>query len=88
MQQGRLKFATSLTRGPHALEGRITDLINNGTLVRSLSISEIDPLQDRAMICGSVHMLNDTRTILQDLGFEEGSNARPATYVVERAFVD
>jgi uncharacterized iron-regulated membrane protein len=34
------------------------------------------------------HMLRDTRQILDDMGFQEGSNNRPGHYVVERAFVD
>ncbi|ODN71275.1 hypothetical protein A6302_01390 [Methylobrevis pamukkalensis] len=39
------------------------------------------------MICGSMEMLRDTKAILEDFGLDEGSNAKPATFVVERAFV-
>ncbi|MGE8331309.1 MAG: ferredoxin--NADP reductase, partial [Paraburkholderia nemoris] len=42
---------------------------------------------DRVMLCGSPHMLRDTRKLLDDLGFEEGSNNAPGHYVVEKAFV-
>ncbi len=83
---GRLKFTTSLTRQPHALEGRATDLISNGQLFSFLSIHPIDPNVDRAMVCGSVEMLKDMRDILESMGLEEGSNSRPNSYVVERAF--
>jgi ferredoxin--NADP+ reductase len=33
-------------------------------------------------------MLQDTKSIVEDLGFVEGSNANPGDYVVEKAFVD
>ncbi|MEM8977588.1 MAG: ferredoxin--NADP reductase [Pseudomonadota bacterium] len=85
---GRLRVATSLTREPHSLRGRITDLIGNNDLFHSLGMPALNPDTDRAMVCGSVNMLNDMRKFLEETGFEEGSNARPNTYVVERAFVD
>ncbi len=84
---GRLRFVTSLTREPHPLTGRITTLLETGQLFDSLDIDGIDPAGDRAMICGSLAMIKDTRGILQNSGFVEGSNARPGTFVVERAFV-
>lgn len=40
------------------------------------------------MICGSMAMLKDTAALLEKAGLEEGANNKPATYVVERAFVD
>ena len=42
---------------------------------------------DRVMLCGSPHMLRDTRELLDSLGFKEGSNNEPGHYVVEKAFV-
>jgi ferredoxin--NADP+ reductase len=39
------------------------------------------------ILCGSPHMLRDTRQILDEMGFQEGSNNRPGQYVVEKAFV-
>ena len=38
------------------------------------------------MICGSLAMLEELKTIFQELGFTEGSNARPGSFVVEKAF--
>jgi ferredoxin--NADP+ reductase len=40
------------------------------------------------MICGSMAMLQDTKAALEGFGLEEGANNKPATFVVERAFVD
>ncbi len=85
---GRLRVVTSLTREDHPLQGRITNLIGNDDLFRSLGMPALNPDTDRAMVCGSVNMLTDMRALLEQSGFEEGSNARPNTYVVERAFVD
>ena len=47
----------------------------------------MNPETDRGMICGSMSMLNDTKSLLEGLGLDEGSNSRPSTFVVERAFV-
>ncbi|MEM7694709.1 MAG: ferredoxin--NADP reductase [Pseudomonadota bacterium] len=87
MVAGRLTLFTSTTREETAHMGRITTLIENGNLFATLGISAIDPLEDRAMICGSMAMLKDTQAILEARGFEEGANNKPASYVVERAFV-
>jgi ferredoxin--NADP+ reductase len=39
------------------------------------------------MICGSMAMLKDMCDLLVGRGFVEGSNARPAGFVIEKAFV-
>ena len=68
--------------------GRITDRISSGALFRDLGLAEgFSPERDRVMLCGSPHMLRDTRKLLDDLGFQEGSNNAPGHYVVEKAFV-
>jgi ferredoxin--NADP+ reductase len=83
---GRVRLYDSATREPHVREGRITALLSSGRLFADLGIDAIDPAQDRAMICGSLAMLRDVAAMLEALGLGEGSNNRPATYVVERAF--
>jgi ferredoxin--NADP+ reductase len=40
------------------------------------------------MLCGSPAMLADCKDMLEALGFTEGSAARPAEFVIERAFVE
>ncbi|WP_119309716.1 ferredoxin--NADP reductase [Cohaesibacter haloalkalitolerans] len=86
--KGRLVHYTSVTREPFPRTGRITDLMETGKLFEDLGVPPINPEEDRGMICGSMAMLNDTKGVLEKFGLEEGSNARPATFVVERAFVD
>nr|WP_321456966.1 ferredoxin--NADP reductase [uncultured Cohaesibacter sp.] len=86
--KGRLIHYTSVTRQDFPRMGRITDLMESGKLFEDLGVPPIDPEVDRAMICGSMAMLNDTKDLLEKFKLVEGSNARPASYVVERAFVD
>ena len=86
--KGRLIHYSSVTRDPFPRTGRITDLMESGKLFEDLGVPPINPAEDRGMICGSMAMLNDTKSVLEKFGLEEGSNARPATFVVERAFVD
>ena len=84
----KLVHYTSVTREPFPRTGRITDLMESGKLFEDLGVPPICPENDRGMICGSMAMLNDTKKVLENFGLEEGSNARPSTFVVERAFVD
>ncbi len=48
----------------------------------------LDPEHDRAMICGSPSMLDDTAKLLDDRGFTVSPHiGKPGEYVIERAFV-
>lgn len=84
---GRLTLYSSTTRESTPRMGRITHLIENGKLYADLGIEPLDPTQDRVMICGSMGMLKDVKSLIEGLGFEEGSNSKPGDFVVERAFV-
>lgn len=87
LTDGRLTYYRTTTREPSPHTGRITTLIESGKLFADLRIEPFDPANDRAMICGSMHMLKDVKSLLEAAGFSEGSNAHPAEFVVERAFV-
>ncbi|MEE9354972.1 MAG: hypothetical protein V3U75_05220, partial [Methylococcaceae bacterium] len=67
--------------------GRITKLIDDGSLFTRLKIDGLDPTHDRVMICGSTEMTQDLKAMFEEMGFEEGANSKPATFVIERAFV-
>jgi len=84
---GRFHHYTSCTREAYPTTGRITELISSGKLFTDLGVPPLDAETDRVMICGSMDMIRDTRALVEAAGLEEGSNARPATFVVERAFV-
>ena len=83
----RLQLITSTTRDDYPLTGRITTLMQDGSLYRHLDIDALDPEHDRVMICGSMAMLKDVRAIVEAAGFVEGANNKPGSFVVERAFV-
>ena len=84
----KLGWLTSATREPWPCQARVTDLLRSGELFKLTGREPFDPDLDRAMICGSMAMLKETRTICESMGLVEGSNSRPGTFVVERAFVD
>ncbi len=84
---GRVTLYSTTTREITPRMGRITRLIENGRFYSDLGIDALDPWNDRVMICGSMHMLQDVKALVEKLGFEEGSHSRPASFVVERAFV-
>ena len=84
---GRLSYYSSTTRQDGTFTGRITGLIETGKLFADLGVEAFDPAQDRVMICGSMGLIKDMKAIVEAQGFVEGSNAEPASYVVERAFV-
>ena len=87
MVDGRLLYYGTATREEHARQGRITDLLTSGKIFADLGLPAIDPARDRAMICGSMDMIADTKAIMEGFGLTEGANNAPATFVVERAFV-
>jgi ferredoxin--NADP+ reductase len=84
----KLVYYPTVTREPFKYRGRISHLIENGTLARDVGLPPITGEADRFMLCGSVEMLADLRTILQDAGLIEGSTTAPGEFVVEKAFVE
>ncbi len=83
----KLLHVTSLTREEYPLKGRITTLLESGKLFESAGVPIMNPEEDRVMICGSMDMINDTKAIVETFGLTEGSNSKPAEFVVEKAFV-
>ena len=79
----------TVTREAFRNRGRVTELLASGKLCADIGLPQIDPAQDRAMICGSPAMLADLRTLLDGRGFEISPHTGvPGDYVVERAFVE
>lgn len=83
----KLLYYPTVTRETFENQGRITDLIESGKLFDDLGLKPFDIANDRVMLCGSPHMLKDTRHLLEGMGFVEGHNASPGHYLVEKAFV-
>ena len=67
--------------------GRITTLLENGTVYADLNLAPLNPETDRVMICGSMGLNKDIKAIIEKSGMTEGSNNQPAEFVLEKAFV-
>jgi len=81
------RYATT-TREDSPFMGRITDLMDSRKLFSDLGVDPLNRETDRVMICGSMEMLADTKALTESFGLEEGSNARPGDFVVEKAFAE
>ncbi len=88
MVSAQLKYYPTVTREPFRNQGRIPDLIESGKLAADLGLPQLNPLEDRAMLCGSPEMLASIKSLLEKMKFEEGNTTRPGDFVVERAFVE
>lgn len=85
----KLVYYPTVTREPYRNRGRITDLITSGQLFTDVGLPPLDPEIDRAMICGSMAMLDETSALLEARGFEASPHIGvPGQFVVERAFVE
>jgi ferredoxin/flavodoxin---NADP+ reductase len=83
----KLSYLPTTTRTQSQHNGRITHWIKEDRLTSHFGIAPINAETDRFMICGSMALNKDIRAILLDRGFTEGSNAAPADFTVEKAFV-
>ncbi|MBL4870753.1 MAG: ferredoxin--NADP reductase [Robiginitomaculum sp.] len=83
----KLQHIASATREDYALQGRITTLIETGALFENIAGGLFDPATDRIMICGSIAMTKDLKTLAEAHGFKEGANSNPADFVIEKSFV-
>ncbi len=84
----KLRYYPTTTREESAKMGRITDLMNAGTVFEDLGVPPLSPDTDRAMICGNLAFNLDLKAMLEAYGLEEGANSDPKHYVVEKAFLD
>lgn len=84
----RLLYYPTVTREPYVNQGRITNLMLDGTLFKDLDLPQPNLDDDRFMICGSPEMLKDLTQVLDNWGFSETRKGVHGEYVIERAFVD
>ncbi|MCP5085692.1 MAG: ferredoxin--NADP reductase [Rhodobacteraceae bacterium] len=83
----KLKYYPTTTREDSPHTGRITELLQNGTVAADLGLPLLNPETDRVMICGSMGLNTDIKEICETAGLNEGSNSMPAEFVLEKAFV-
>ena len=78
----------TVTREDFPTRQRIPQLIDGGALAQLLQLPDMNPAEDRAMICGSPAMLRELKALLERRGFEEGNTSTPGDFVIERAFAE
>ena len=83
----RLIYYPTVTRERYEHQGRITTLIEQGTLTRDIGLPDLNTEDDRFMLCGSPAMLKSVSELLDSMGFKETRKSEFNEYVVERAFV-
>lgn len=88
MVQEQFLYYPTVTREAFVHQGRIPHVIDNGQLAKDLGLPDLNPAEDRVMICGSPEMLRDLKALCEKRGFAEGSTTRPGQFVIERAFAD
>jgi ferredoxin--NADP+ reductase len=88
LAKDQLIYRPTVTREAFPTQARIGDLIETGEIFAGVSgAASFNPAIDRVMLCGSMAMIKDLAHRFEALGFEEGSNAKPGHFVIERAFV-
>lgn len=80
----KLQFIATVTREQHpgALQGRITQLLENGELERAAGV-QITPEHSRVMLCGNPQMIDDTRNLLKQRDLQLSLSRRPGQVAVE-----
>ncbi len=89
MVREQLHYYPIVSREPFRHQGRLTTFLDEGQIQADLELEPLDPEHDRAMICGSPAMLEDTAALLDRRGFQISPHiGAPGDYVIERAFVE
>ncbi len=85
----KLLYYPTVTREPYVNRGRVTEIIESGRMAIDLGIPQVNPAEDRFMLCGSPSMLTDFCNLLDARGFNVSPRrGEPGDYVIERAFVE
>lgn len=85
----KLIYYPTVTREPFRNQGRMTDLMRSGKLFADIGLPPINPQDDRAMLCGSPSMLEETSQVLDSFGLRVSPRmGDPGDYLIERAFVE
>ena len=84
LMRNRINFLATVTqdKGYNGFQGRIQEQIEQKRV-----LPDMNPNEDKVMLCGSMAFNEDLKTILESNGFKEGNTNTPGDYVVEKAFV-
>ncbi len=83
----KLTYLPTTTREETPHMGRMTNWLRDGRF-EVFTGAPLNKETDRVMICGSMAMLQEHKSICEAVGMDEGSNSEPGHYVIEKAFVD
>ena len=83
----KLRYYPKTTQEKSDKMGRITNLLEDGTLFLDLDIIDFNPANDRAIVWGSMGLKTDIKRVLGAHGLTEGPYSNPGEFVVEKAFV-
>jgi ferredoxin--NADP+ reductase len=72
--QHKLRYYPTTTREISPKMGRITTLLEDGSLFSDLGIAGFNATSDRAMVCGSMGLNSDMKRILENFGLREGDS--------------
>jgi len=87
--RAKLSYYPTVTREPFRNTGRLTHLLESGKLGADLGLPRLNPETDRAMVCGSPAMLDETRRVLDASGLSISPHQGvQGDYVIERAFAE
>jgi ferredoxin/flavodoxin---NADP+ reductase len=75
-----INYMPIVTREEYVNNKRITEYVKDG-------IVQLNPAQDKVMLCGSMEFNKDMTQLLLERGFEEGNRRTAGTFVLEKAFV-
>jgi ferredoxin/flavodoxin---NADP+ reductase len=84
----QLRYIPTVTREPFPRQGRITELLDNGSLAAEVGATGLTPTHDRVMICGGPGMLRDLKTRMESYGLQRGNSHHQGQYVIEAAFAE
>jgi ferredoxin--NADP+ reductase len=83
----RLHYVPTVTREPFEVTGRGADLFRSGELSSRLGLAAADPEQDRVMLCGNPHMIQEMTEHLEANGWSMTNYQGVGNFTVEKAFV-
>ena len=75
-----INYMPIVTREEYVNNKRITEYVKDGSV-------QLNPAQDKVMLCGSMEFNKDMTQLLLERGFEEGNRRTAGTFVLEKAFV-
>lgn len=83
----KLIYYPTVTREPFRHRGRISHHLGSKEFFDEIGLPPLNAGTDRIMMCGSPHMIEDLRTLIESRGFEEGNTGEPGHFLIEKAFV-